>query len=214
MFTGLVQSIGTVRSAESRDFGVRFVVDPGGWDYRPHAGDSIAVNGCCLTFIEPDRRNGQGDDSALLFDVVGETLRRTTLGSLKAGHRVNLEHAARADTLLGGHIVQGHIDALGEVIRINDDPGDWRMRVRAPEDAMPCIVPKGSVALEGVSLTVASVEPATSGPPSWFEVALIPTTLDLTNLRDRAVGDAVNIETDILARQTVHWLKHYAPTTR
>lgn len=214
MFTGLVQAVGIVRSAEPRDFGMRFVVDPGGWDYRPDGGDSVAVSGCCLTAIHPERRSEVAAEGDLIFDVVSETLRKTTLGSLKEGHRVNLEHAARADTLLGGHIVQGHVDALGEVIGITDDPGDWRMRVRAPDEAMQCIAPKGSVALEGVSLTIAGVESSESAPPRWFEVALIPTTLDLTNLRDRAVGEAVNIETDILARQTVHWLRHYASLNR
>jgi len=214
MFTGLVQAVGIVRSAEPRDFGMRFIVDPGAWDYRPSAGDSVAVSGCCLTIVTAERRSDGTAEGELTFDVVSETLRKTTLGSLKEGHRVNLEHAARADTLLGGHIVQGHVDALGEVIGITDDPGDWRMRVHAPDEAMQCIVPKGSVALEGVSLTVAAVEPSKAGPPKWFEVALIPTTLDLTNLRDRAAGDAVNIETDILARQTVHWLRHYASLNR
>jgi len=96
------------------------------------------------------------------------------------------------------------------VSRIKDDPGDWRLRVEAPDAAMQCIAPKGSIAIEGVSLTVAAVDSPDTGLPRWFEVALIPTTLDLTNLRDRKPGDRVNLETDILARQAVHWLRHYA----
>jgi len=214
MFTGLVQAVGTVLSTSPRDFGVRFVVDPKGWDYQPETGDSVAVNGCCLTLIDPQRCCDEVGPGHLVFDVIGETLSNTTLGDLKPGHRVNLEHAARADSLLGGHVVQGHIDALGTVSRIKDDPGDWRLRVEAPDAAMQCIAPKGSIAIEGVSLTVAAVDSPDTGLPRWFEVALIPTTLDLTNLRDRKTGDRVNLETDILARQAVHWLRHYANLNR
>ncbi|MFI4853559.1 MAG: riboflavin synthase [Phycisphaerales bacterium JB065] len=210
MFTGLVQAVGTVKQVEPRDFGARFVVDPGDWDYQPAPGDSVAINGCCLTIIEPDRADSGGESSLFRFDVITETLRKTTLGDLKPGHRVNLEHAARADTLLGGHIVQGHIDGLGRVSKIQDDPSNWRIRIEAPDAVMECVAPKGSITVEGVSLTVAEVETPKSGRPRWFEVALIPTTLDLTNLRDRRAGDTVNLETDILARQAVHWLRHYA----
>lgn len=214
MFTGLVQAVGTVLSSSPKDFGVRFVVDPGAWDYQPSSGDSVAVNGCCLTHINSERRSGHDGPGHLVFDVIGETLAKTTLGDLKPGHRVNLEHAARADSLLGGHVVQGHIDALGTVSLIKDDPDDWRLRVDASDSAMECIAPKGSIAIEGVSLTVAAVDSPESGLPRWFEVALIPTTLDLTNLRDRKPGDRVNLETDILARQAVHWLRHYANLNR
>ncbi len=214
MFTGLVQAVGKVRRVESRDFGVRFVVDPMGWDYQPSPGDSIAVNGCCLTVIVPARADEHSSERSFGFDVITETLQKTTLGTLQEGHRVNLEHAARADTLLGGHIVQGHIDGLGAIAAIQDDASDWRIRIEAPDSVMECVAPKGSITVEGVSLTVAAVESPQSGPPRWFEVALIPTTLDLTNLRDRRAGDRVNLETDILARQAVHWLRHYAALGR
>ena len=210
MFTGLIQALGTVRSVDQRDFGVRFVIDPGEWEYQPREGDSVAVNGCCLTVISPDRA---GDDLAtglMAFDVIPETLAQTTLGRLEPGHRVNLEHAARADTLLGGHVVQGHVDGLGEVSLVANTNGEYRIRVSASDEIMQCVAPKGSIAIEGVSLTVAAVEEPDSGTPSWFEVALIPTTLEWTNLQDRAAGDTVNLESDILARQAVHWLRHYA----
>jgi riboflavin synthase len=210
MFTGLVQAVGTVRRVEPRDFGVRFEIDPKAWDYHPAPGDSVAVNGCCLTVIDPDRAHTPPEERCFAFDVIGETLEKTTLGRLEPGHRVNLEHAARADSLLGGHVVQGHVDGLGTVALVQDTPGDWRIRIEAPDPVMECVAPKGSIAIEGVSLTVAAVDSPQSGTPRWFEVALIPTTLDLTNLRDRAPGDIVNLETDILARQAVHWLRHYA----
>lgn len=210
MFTGLVQALGTVQSVEPREFGVRFVIDPGAWDYRPREGDSVAVNGCCLTVISPDRAGEDVPNGRMAFDVIPETLTRSTLGRLKPGHRVNLEHAARADTLLGGHIVQGHIDGLGRVLAVTKNRTEYRLRISAPDTVMQCVVPKGSIAIEGVSLTVAAVEQPESGPPGWFEVALIPTTLDWTNLDERSEGDEVNLETDILARQAVHWLRHYA----
>lgn len=210
MFTGLVQALGTVRSVDPREFGVRFVIDPGDWQYRPSEGDSVAVNGCCLTVIRPDRAGPDAERGFFAFDVIPETLSKTTLGGLRAGHRVNLEHAARADTLLGGHIVQGHIDGLGQVIRVSRRDGQYRIRVEADDSVMQCVAPKGSIAIEGVSLTVAAVEEPETGRPIWFEVALIPTTLEWTNLEDRVEGDEVNLETDILARQAVHWLRHYA----
>ncbi len=194
MFTGLVQAVGVIRTIEPTGSGRRLVIDTGAWRYQPEPGDSIAVAGCCLTVaVEPA-------PGLLAFDVVPETIARTTLGDRRAGDRVNLEHAARADSLLGGHIVQGHIDAVGEVKSIETADGQWRVRIAADPGALRLIPPKGSVAVEGVSLTVA----ATAG--AWFEVALIPVTLDATTLRDLAPGDSVNIETDILARTVAHWL--------
>ena len=210
MFAGLVQALGTVHSAEQREFGVRFVIDPGDWDYRPSEGDSVSVNGCCLTATRPEPADQGASGRLMAFDVIPETLSKTTLGRLETGHRVNLEHAARADTLLGGHIVQGHIDGLGAVTRVTSDAAERRIRVSASDLVMQCVAPKGSIAIEGVSLTVAAVEEPESGRPTWFEVALIPTTLEWTNLDDRVEGDEVNLETDILARQAVHWLRHYA----
>lgn len=111
-------------------------------------------------------------------------------------------------------MVQGHIDGLGRVEHVRNAPEDWRVRIAASDDLMQCITPKGSITMEGVSLTVAAVDSPKNGSPTWFEVALIPTTLDLTTLRDLQAGDQVNLETDIIARQVVHWMRYYGPLGR
>lgn len=195
VFTGLVQAVGRVAGAEPSASGARLVIDPAGWAHAPALGDSISIDGCCLTLaaITP-----AGD---WCFDAVAQTLSVTTLGSLRAGSRVNLEHACRADTLLGGHIVQGHVDGVAEVILARRDPADWRVRFRPPPELMECMSPKGSVAVSGVSLTLAAVG------DDWFEVALIPTTLEKTNLDELGEGSRCNIETDIIARTVVQWLR-------
>lgn len=196
MFTGLVQTTGIIERADPTAGGVSLLVRPKEWDHRPRVGDSISVSGCCLTVADA------GD--SLRFDVVGETLSKTTLGRLKIGSEVNLEHACRADSLLGGHIVQGHVDAVVRVVAATNDPQDWRIEFEPPAELMPFIVPKGSIAVEGVSLTIASV-----GPLS-FGVALIPTTLDKTTLGRLRAGDEANLETDILAKTVVNYLRHFA----
>lgn len=201
MFTGLIQAVGTVVRTETHATGARFTIDPHNWDHRATLGDSISINGCCLTVSSaPALASGQ-----LSFDIVHETLRMTTLGSLAAGARVNLEPAARADTLLGGHLVQGHIDGIAEVEHIDTTP-EHRLRLRPPPVLMEFIIPKGSIAIDGVSLTLAAVDP-TAGA---FEVALIPTTLAKTTLADLRAGSRCNLETDAMARTVVHWLRHYA----
>lgn len=198
MFTGLIQAIGRVERLEATDAGRRLVLDAGGWPHHPEAGASIAVSGCCLTVAAPVR------GGRLVFDVVGETLAATTLGAWSVGARVNLEHAARADTLLGGHLVQGHIDGVGVASRVTDAGDERRVRIEPPADLVPLIPHKGSIAVDGVSLTVAGVSDA--GAPGWFEVALIPTTLGATTLGGLREGARVNLETDILARTVAHWL--------
>jgi len=200
MFTGLVQAVGTVAAGERVGGNVRLVVDVPDWKHAAAAGDSIAVNGCCLTAA---LARGSASHS-FEFDVIPETLERTALGGLRRGSIVNLEHAVTAATLMGGHVVQGHIDAVGIVQRIETEDG-WRVRIGLVRDAMMCVVPKGSVALEGVSLTVATVDVE----HDWFEVALIPVTLAKTTLGGLQVGDRCNVETDIMARTIVHWLKVY-----
>lgn len=197
MFTGLVQHAGTVTAMETRDFGRRLRLDVAGWTHRPAKGDSIAVNGCCLTVSEsPAESNG-----ILAFDVIAQTLSVTALGSLGAGDRVNLEHAVTPTTLLGGHIVQGHVDGVGRVMGVECSAEEHRLRIRPPRrEAMGLIVDKGSIAVSGVSLTVANAG------PDWFEVALIPTTLGLTNLGALKEGDAVNLEYDYIAKVVTNWL--------
>lgn len=214
MFTGLVQAVGRV--AEVRPLGsgtgaVRIVVDPAGWAHEAALGDSICISGCCLTVADAPA----GPDAPLAFDAVPETLRLTTLGRLALGAaalgmKVNLERSVTPATLLGGHLVQGHVEGVGRVVRVQrEERGDWRVRIQAPGAPDPalieCITPKGAITVEGVSLTVAAVE------GDCFEVALIPTTLEATTLGELQEGDGVNLETDILARTVVHWLRTYAP---
>jgi riboflavin synthase len=137
------------------------------------------------------------------FDVVPETLSKTSLGRLRAGAAVNLEHAATPTTLMGGHVVQGHVDGVGVVESVVTE-GEYRVRVRPPAGLMEYMTPKGSICVEGVSLTLAAVEPR-----EWFEVALIPVTLEKTTLGSLRAGDPVNLEADVFAKTIVHWLKHY-----
>jgi riboflavin synthase len=204
MFTGLVQAIGAVASIDPGPAGgLRLVVDPGAWPHRPLVGESIAVSGCCLTVAE----DPAGTQGRLAFDAVPETLAKTTLGALRPGSRVNLERSLRADDLMGGHTVQGHVEGVGEVLAVQPRP-DYRLRIRPPADLMPCIIPKGSIAIDGVSLTIAAADPH----EGTFEVALIPTTLELTTLGDLRPGARVNLETDIQARTLLHLLRNYLPT--
>ncbi|MCX5660607.1 MAG: riboflavin synthase [Planctomycetota bacterium] len=198
MFTGIVQAKGSVASVRPQPAGVRLAIDPRGW--RPAGGlalalgDSVCVSGVCLTLASLDA--GQ-----LHFDVINETLTKTTLGSLGAGQTVNLEPSLTANTPMGGHFMQGHVDGVGVVSQIKNDPGDWRVTVTPPAELADYVIPKGSIAIDGVSLTLASTAAGT------FDVALIPTTLKLTTLGDLRVGSRVNLEADILAKTVVHYLR-------
>jgi riboflavin synthase len=200
MFTGLIQAVGRVVRVEPSAAGVRLVVDPRPWGYQPAAGDSISISGCCLTVAAPPA------GGVWAFDAIPETLSKTTLGGLGAGSTVNLEHAATPATLMGGHIVQGHVDGVAEVVSVQKTP-EYRVRIRPLAGLMEFIAPKGSVCVEGVSLTVAGLDPRSG----WFEVALIPTTLEKTTLGALRAGDRCNLEADAMAKTIVHWLKHYGP---
>lgn len=195
MFTGIVQHVGTVAAVRPSPAGIRLEVDPAGWEHRPGAGDSIAVNGCCLTLAS----SLTGPSHVLSFDVVPQTLALTTLGAWAPGRRVNLEHAATPATLLGGHLVQGHVDGVGRVLANGAVPGGngWRLRVEYPASLAGAMVPQGSICIDGVSLTIASLDPASNAA----EIALIPTTLDRTTLGRLLPGDAVNVEGDVIAKQ-------------
>lgn len=198
MFTGLVEAKGTVRSIEPRGPGLRLTIDPGSWNYAPSDGDSISVEGCCLTVVDP--RPG-----AWSFDVVAETIDKTSLSRLAPGSEVNLEKSATPTTLLGGHVVQGHVDGVGEVVHVQTGD-DWRVGVRVPPALMAYMIPKGSVCLAGVSLTLARVDVAAHR----IEVALIPATLAKTTLASLRVGDRINIEADAMVKTIVHWMTHFA----
>ncbi|MCH7790862.1 MAG: riboflavin synthase [Planctomycetes bacterium] len=201
MFTGLVQTTGEVVAIERIGGGLRLVVRAHRWDYRPQPGDSIAVSGCCLTVADHPGREGE-----IPFDVVPETLRLTTLGGLVVGSRVNLEPSATLETLVGGHLVQGHVDGLGRVVAVERGE-EYRVRIAVPDGLMEFAPPKGSVSVAGVSLTLAAVDPAAGA----FEVALIPTTLEQTTLGELKVGDLVNLEMDAMTKAVVHWLKNFGP---
>jgi riboflavin synthase len=186
MFTGLVQDIGSIESVEGGADGARLrIATRLGADIG--LGDSIAVNGVCLTATEADA-------SGFATEAMNQTLEVTVIGALEPGARVNLELATRADERLGGHIVQGHADGSGRVLEIAEDGFARRVRVEIPPELLRYVVDKGSVALNGVSLTVASLG------DTWVEVSLIPETLERTNLGDAAPGDPLNVEVDVLAK--------------
>jgi riboflavin synthase len=194
VFTGLIQAKGVVIALEPAESGRVLRIDPRGWGHRPLIGESVAINGCCLTVA--------GTGPSMKFDIVAQTLRMTSLGRLKQGDRVNIEHAATPTSLLGGHIVQGHVDCVGAARRISDARGgERRLRIDPPTDLMEYIVPQGSIAIEGVSLTVASID------DEGFEVALIPTTLERTTLGAIDGPTPVNLEADCLVKAVIHHLK-------
>jgi riboflavin synthase len=204
MFTGIVEEVGTVTTVEPSGDGVRLTVRaPVAVSDAAH-GDSIAVSGVCLTVID------QGPDW-FTADVMKQTLDMSTLAGVSAGRTVNLERATAAHGRLGGHIVQGHIDGTGKVLEVR--PGEqWRVvRVGVPSHLAPLVVDKGSIAIDGISLTVSAVSDADEAEP-WLEVSLIPETLAATTLGGAVAGDSVNLETDILARH-VQRLLAFTPST-
>jgi len=200
MFTGLVQTMGRVGRVETNAFGVRLMIDPAGWEYSPAPGESICVNGVCLTHTPPDRED-QADWFA--FDVILETLDKTNLGSLHEGDPVNLEPSLTPTTPMGGHFVQGHVDGIGRVVEVVAGEEQRRLTYETTPAVMRYVIPKGSIALDGVSMTIASVEAASNR----FSVALIPTTIRETTLGRMRVGDESNLETDMIARAVVHQLE-------
>jgi riboflavin synthase len=210
MFTGLVEYVGAIKSIDrngagaNRDaIGARIRVDAGPLAAGLAKSGSIAVNGCCLTAVDIS-------DGTFAADLSGETLRRTSLGELKLGTPVNLERPLTAMKELGGHFVQGHVDGVGRVERLEAEGPNWWFGVRVPEELAPYVAMKGSIALDGISLTVAG----------WHhgivETAIIPFTYSHTNLSSLKVGDAVNIECDILAKYVERLMetRQESPTSR
>jgi riboflavin synthase len=183
MFTGIVREVGTVAAFD----GSRLVVAATETAEGAAVGDSVAVAGACLTVV--DARDGR-----LSFDVVPETLARTSLGGLEEGGAVNLELSLRVGDRLGGHVVQGHVDAVGRVRSVTPEGDGRRVWIDAPQPVLGYCIEKGSVALDGVSLTVAALD------DEGFEVALIPHTLAVTTLGRLEPGDAVNLEADVLGK--------------
>jgi riboflavin synthase len=196
MFTGIVEELGEVISVTAHGDSAVLRVKARTVAADIVHGSSIAVNGVCLTVIGQSPAPGSQPSVELDFDVMAETLKRSVIGALEAGQQVNLERAARVDSRLDGHIVQGHVD--GTAVVLSRTPGtDWEsVRFALPDDLARYVAEKGSVAVNGVSLTVSAVG------DDWFEVGLIPETLRATNLGDRAVGDPVNLEVDVLAKYT------------
>jgi riboflavin synthase len=188
MFTGIIQSTGRVTRSEPCCGDLRFTLVAPGFDTSDVAlGDSIAVSGCCLTVVAQE-----GD--TLAFDVSNESLALTTLGGLGIGDRVNLEKALRLSDHLGGHLVSGHVDGVGTIAAIEPDARSQRWRVEAPPALMRYIAAKGSVCVDGVSLTVNAIDGRA------FEINLVPHTVEHTTFADRRMGDRVNLEIDMLAR--------------
>ena len=187
MFTGIIEELGRVQSIEPRGAGVRIRIQAHAVTEGTREGDSISVNGVCLTALEVR-------DNAFSADGSRETLQRSTLGDLRPGSVVNLERAVTPQTRLGGHIVQGHVDARGRFMSATDHGGSWTVRVEYPPEMARYFVYKGSVTVEGISLTIAALT------GEYFEIAIIPKTWAVTNLSHLKAGDAVNLEADIIAK--------------
>lgn len=187
MFTGIIEELGSVRSIEERGENARIVISANVVTEGTNHGDSISVNGVCLTALDihPD---------SFAADVSRETLLRSTLGRLHPGSPVNLERAVTPATRLGGHIVQGHVDACGRFTGVEDHGESWTVKIAYPKEIARYLVFKGSVAVEGISLTIAGLA------DDHFEVAIIPKTWEVTNLSRLKPGDEVNLEVDIIGK--------------
>jgi riboflavin synthase len=187
MFTGIIEELGHVRSLEKRGEGARLVIEARTVTADTREGDSISVNGVCLTAIDVRADSFAADGSR-------ETLQRSTLGRLRSGSLVNLERAVTPTTRLGGHIVQGHVDGRGRFLSAEEHGGSWTVRIAYPGELSRYFVFKGSVTVEGISLTIAALA------DEYFELAIIPKTWALTNLSHLRPGDEVNLEADIIAK--------------
>lgn len=197
MFTGIIEATGSIAALEPRQGTTRIAVSAPGLADRLRKGDSIAVNGTCLTALAMEPR-------VFFADLAAETLARTTLGFLKPGSVVNLELPTAAGTPLGGHIVQGHVDGRGELVSLDPvragmepELTDWWLRVRVPENTRRYMVQKGSIAIEGISLTIATWDGEVVG------IAILPHTRNVTNLRVLKPGDPVNVEADVMIKLAV-----------
>lgn len=204
MFTGLIETTGNVVSLTATQGAARLTIAAPSLAGRWHSGDSIAVNGVCLTALLPEATEGEGLPTQFAADIAAETLARTTLATLAAGSVVNLELPTPAGSPLGGHVVQGHVDATATLLSLTPlHPAlattDWRLTLEVPAQLTPQLVPQGSITVDGISLTIAHFD-ATDRDRPRIEIAVIPHTYRSTNLHTLAVGAPVNIETDVLAK--------------
>lgn len=189
MFTGIVEEAGRVSSVRESGAGIRLVIETGAAGEGTAIGDSIAVNGCCLTVVEI-----LDGGKRLGFDLLRETWQRTNLNAAREGSLVNLERSMRSDGRIHGHFVTGHIDGTGRIEIFEQRGADWYLRIQAPPEILKYIVFKGAIAVDGISLTVAEVTPES------FALWIIPHTHAVTALRDRKAGSLVNLEADLLAK--------------
>ena len=193
MFTGIVESVGTICAARAAGGGRRIEIEVAALVAECAIGASVCISGVCLTVAA--RAPGR-----LCFDVVSETLEKSTLGEMGLGDKVNIERALPADGRFDGHFVQGHVDGTGTVERVSRSEHESVVWIKPQPTLLPCIIPKGSVAVDGISLTIAEVRDGA------FSIALIPTTLAVTTAASFSTGHRVNIETDMIARTVVHRL--------
>jgi riboflavin synthase len=197
MFTGIVQETGLVEGINPTPKSIELTVRAGASARGLKLGDSFAVNGCCLTAVHVDTR---GKDKLIQFDLLRETWVRTNLQFAHVGSLVNLERPLRADGEFGGHFVTGHIDGCGKITRWEKSGADHVLDIAAPADVMRHLIFKGSVAVDGISLTVAAVQ------KKGFRIWIIPHTFEITALRERKIGDAVNLEADMLGKYVEKFL--------
>ena len=187
MFTGIIEEMGSVKALRHEAGAARLVVSASTVLGDTATGDSICVNGVCLTVVEMDQ-------SGFSADVAVETLRVTNLGELKAGAKVNLERALQLSARIGGHLVSGHVDAVGRIREKREEGNGWRIFFDAPDTVLRYVIKKGSIAIDGISLTVADVD------KKGFSIAMIPHTAKLTTLGFKSAGDSINLETDIIGK--------------
>ncbi len=191
MFTGIIEETGAVESIHPDDKSVRLTISLRKTGLGLSVGDSLSVNGCCLTVV---KMGSKGRSKMVQFDLLKETWNLTNLKDCRAGSAVNLERSLEAGGRLGGHFVTGHIDGTGKIMTWEQKGEDYQLQVSAPDSVMRYVVHKGSIAVDGISLTVAAME------KSYFTIWIIPHTFNQTALKERAVGDAVNLEADMLGK--------------
>ncbi len=217
MFTGLIETTGTLLATKPGEGAMRLVVAAPQLAGRWKIGDSIAVNGVCLTALDMEDAN-EAHPGRFAADLAQETIERTSLANLQPGALLNLELPTPAGSPLGGHVVQGHVDGTGKLIslvplRREIDGGDWRMTVQIPAALAAQVIPQGSITIDGISLTVAKIHQAEADGSVRVEIAIIPHTYKSTNLHAKMAGESVNIETDVLSKYAAQQLAATSATT-